>query len=248
MNEKATDGSERTRAWGRPRRVGRLFGCPGGLAGAACTLLTLTIALFAEGGGERTVMELPEPVQSGVMSVEEAIARRRSVRSFAENALPPDQISQLLWAAQGITERRRQLRAAPSAGATYPLETYLVTGEGVFRYLPARHALERAAANDVRPALAEAALGQTWVRAAPASIVFAAVPERTTGRYGRRGMVYIFMEAGHAAQNVHLQAVALGLSSVPVGAFNDDEVASVVGLAEGEIPLYIVSIGKQAAR
>jgi len=183
------------------------------------------------------------PSVKGTVSVEETLARRRSIRTFKSDRLTLDQISQLLWAAQGITERRRGLRTAPSAGATYPLTTYLVTDQGVFMYDPQKHALLPKRAGDVRPALAEAALGQSWVREAPASIVFAAIYERTTGRYGGRGQRYVHMEAGHAAENVHLQAVALGLGSVPLGAFDDENVAEVLGLGREERPLYIIPVG-----
>jgi SagB-type dehydrogenase family enzyme len=187
---------------------------------------------------------LPQPRSKGPLSVEEAIAGRRSVRSYAPQGLTDEELSQLLWAAQGITERRQGLRAAPSAGATYPLETYVVTAEGVFHYEPAGHALRATRAGDVRTKLAAAALGQEFVRRAPVTIVLAAVPERTTRRYGRRGLTYVHMEAGHAAQNMHLQAVALGLGSVPVGAFDDDAVTEVLGLPPAQIPLYLIPVGR----
>lgn len=187
---------------------------------------------------------LPKPKTKGTMSVEEAIAARRSVRSYSNRALAEEEISQLLWAAQGITEERRGYRSAPSAGATYPLETYAVIPEGVFRYDPQQHALNEVKAGDVRGRLARAAYDQWFIGEAGATIVFAAVPQRTTQRYGTRGQMYIHMEAGHAAQNVHLQAVALGLGSVPVGAFDDDAVAAVLGLPRGQVPLYLVPVGR----
>ncbi|MCX8108831.1 MAG: SagB/ThcOx family dehydrogenase [Verrucomicrobiae bacterium] len=178
------------------------------------------------------------------MSVEEAIVSRRSIRSYSGVPLTDDELSQLLWAAQGITDTRRNYRAAPSAGATFPLETYVVTQTGIYRYDPPRHALEELKTGDLRRKLASAAYEQSFVAEAGATIVFAAVPQRTTQRYGTRGHMYIHMEAGHAAQNVHLQAVALGLGSVPVGAFDDDAVASVLGLPRGQIPLYLIPVGR----
>ena len=187
---------------------------------------------------------LPQPDTKGTVSVEEAIAKRRSVRSFTNAALTDTEISQLLWAAQGITDKASGHRAVPSAGATYPLETYLATTEGLFRYLPEKHALEQISAKDVRSDLAKAALGQRFIKSAPATIIFAAVPTRTTGRYGERGLRYIYMEAGHAAENVHLQVAALGLGSVPVGAFSDDEVAKVLNLPKDEKPLYLIPVGR----
>jgi len=197
---------------------------------------------------DATVQTLPAPRTKGTTSVEETLAQRRSVRRFEPDALTVGQISQLLWAAQGVTQERRGFRTAPSAGATYPLETYLVTADGVFKYAPARHALVPRKREDVRPALAAAALGQPFVRTAPASVVFAAVYERTTRRYGGRGERFVHMEIGHAAENIHLQAVALGLGSVPVGTFDDDAVARVLGLGKDERPLYIIPIGIPSRR
>jgi SagB-type dehydrogenase family enzyme len=191
-----------------------------------------------------TVEVLPLPKRTGAVPVEEAIGRRRSVRSFENRDLTEQQISQLLYAAQGITDTSRSLRAAPSAGATYPLECYLVTREGVFRYLPAEHALEAVKKRDVRQELGKAALGQSCMSSAPAVVAFTAIPERTTGRYGDRGHRYIYMEAGHAAQNVHLQAVALGLGSVPVGAFDDDAVCKALGCGGKEKAIYLMPVGR----
>jgi SagB-type dehydrogenase family enzyme len=187
---------------------------------------------------------LPDPNTKGTVSVEETLARRRSVRAFRSDPLTAQQVSQLLWAAQGITQKRRGFRTAPSAGATYPLNTYLVTADGVFLYEPQRHALRLKRKGDIRKALCDAALSQPSVRQAPASIVFTAVYERTTNRYGARGRQYVHMEAGHAAENVHLQAVALGLGSVPVGAFDDDDVARLLSLGRNERPLYIIPVGR----
>lgn len=187
---------------------------------------------------------LPQPVKDGEISLEKAIEARRSVRSFSGAPLSESELSQLLWAAQGITEKNRNLRAAPSAGATYPLNTYVFSANGVFKYDPVQHALANVHDEDMRERLSEAALGQGFVRSAPVSVVFTAVPERTTRRYGSRGMMYIHMEAGHAAQNIHLQAVALGLGSVPVGAFNDKQVSALIGLKGSETPLYIIPVGR----
>jgi len=194
------------------------------------------------GGGK--VKSLPQPKQTGDVSVEEALSKRRSVRSFSGKRLSDAELSQLLWAAQGITDKGRGYRAAPSAGATYPLETYAVTPDGIFRYLPREHAIEEVRKGDFRGELAVAALGQLFVRSAPLTVAFTAVPERTTRRYGQRGNMYIHMEAGHAAENIHLQAVALGLGSVPVGAFDDKAVAEVLGIPKEEKPLYLIPVGR----
>lgn len=201
-------------------------------------------ALAANEGNENSMIKLPQPETKGKISVEETIAKRRSVRSYNGAPLSDKELSQLLWAAQGITDAAHGFRAAPSAGATYPLETYVVCASGVFHYNPKGHALRKIMENDLRADLSSAALGQTFVRKASAVIVFAAVAERTTGRYGKRGLMYIHMEAGHAAQNIHLQAVALGLGSVPVGAFDEQVVAKVLKLPADQTPLYLIPVGR----
>lgn len=190
--------------------------------------------------GEGT--ELPPHREVGQMTVEDAIARRRSVRSFSPEEPGLEPAAQLLWVAQGITSEDG-LRAAPSAGARYPLETYLACPYGLFHYEPAKHAITKAQVEDVRAPLASACFGQTFIADAPLSVIFAAVHERTTSRYGDRGIRYVYMDVGHAAENVHLQAEALGLGSVPVGAFDDDAVAEVLRLPSDQRPIYIVAIG-----
>jgi len=199
---------------------------------------------------------LPAAKTKGEMSLEEAIAKRRSIRAFSSRTLTMEQISQLAWAAQGITDSKRMLRAAPSAGALYPLELYFVTSEGAFHYLPVRqahrpelvegaedHSLAQLATADLRSPLAAAALGQNSVASAPLDVVIAAVYERTRKKYGNRAERYVHLEAGHAAQNLLLQATALGLAGVPVGAFDDEKVAAVLSLPDDQQPLYIIPIG-----
>lgn len=206
--------------------------------------LIACLCFAGRSGAEMNAVQLPEPSLEGDVSVEETIQRRRSVRSFRPDALDKEKISQLLWSAQGVTEVGRGLRAAPSAGATYPLELYLVSEDGVYNYAPDGHALEPVKPGDARSSLARAALGQGFVAQAPVSIVVAAVYERTAGRYGtERGERYVHIEAGHAAQNIHLQAVALGLGSVPVGAFDDAGVSEVLSLPEHHAPVYIIPVG-----
>ncbi|MHC4497567.1 MAG: SagB/ThcOx family dehydrogenase [Planctomycetota bacterium] len=189
-----------------------------------------------------TVTVLPEPDKNGSMPLERMIGMRRSRRDFAAQALTIEQIGQLVWAAQGQDERSRY-RTCPSAGATYPLEVFVVTADGLFRYLPDKHTLEKLADQDLRAALASAAWGQQFIEAAPLTLVFAAQFSRTTGRYGKRGVRYVCMEAGHAAQNVHLQAEALGLGSVAVGAFDDASVGGVLSLPRQFEPIYMVTVG-----
>jgi SagB-type dehydrogenase family enzyme len=190
-------------------------------------------------------LSLPAPVERGSISLEEALRRRRSVRSFAESSLTVRQISQLLWAAQGVTSPEG-FRTAPSAGALYPLEVYLVTSQQVARYEPARHRLIPHLAGDQRPPLARAALGQEAVARAPALFVIAAVPSRTAAKYGSRAERYVALEAGHAAQNLLLEATALGLAGVPVGAFDDSAVAGALHLPSNQEPLYLLPVGQPA--
>lgn len=169
--------------------------------------------------GDRIV--LPKPSLRSERSLEELLAARRSIRHFAPAALSDVQLSQLLWAAQGIVSPQG-LRTTPSAGALYPLEVYVLLAEGLYHYRPDRHELRRRRAGDARQALCRAALSQDAVTLAPAVFVFTAVERRMVSQYGSaRTPRYIHMEAGHAAQNLLLQATALGLGGVPIGAFHD---------------------------
>lgn len=186
---------------------------------------------------------LPSPRTHGGGSLDDALAHRRSVRTFAPTKLSPDEIGQLLWAAQGITDPSLGHRTAPSAGALYPLELYVVADDGAARYVPRGHAIQRIAEGDLRSKLADAALDQDAVREAPAAIVVTAVPERTARKYGSRAERYVALEAGHAAENVLLEATALGLGAVPIGAFDDEDVRSVLRLPPDEQPLYILPVG-----
>jgi SagB-type dehydrogenase family enzyme len=188
-------------------------------------------------------VELPRPRRTSEVSLEEAFAARRSLRTFAQRPLDQAQLGQLLWAAQGITGAGGRGRTAPSAGALYPLELYVATAEGLFRYEPRAHSLERRLARDPRPELAKAALGQESVRQAPAVFVISGVEARTRAKYGARARRYVHLEAGHAGQNLLLQAAALGLGAVPVGAFEDDQVRRVLSLPAGEAPLYLIPVG-----
>ncbi len=192
---------------------------------------------------------LPVPRHEGDVSVERALAARRSLRRFAREPLPLAAASLLLWAAQGVTDRDGH-RTAPSAGALYPLETYLVAGAvsglapGVYRYDPRRHRLALAKPGDPRQDVARAALDQDWVGEAPAILAIAGVYRRTERKYRRRAPRYVHMEVGHAAQNVYLQAEALGLGTTVVGAFRDEELARALGLPERTVPLALLPVGR----
>lgn len=198
---------------------------------------------------ERVTVKLPAPVYNGSMSVEGALLARQSIRKFKDASLTVAEAAQLLWAAQGVT-RNGRYRTCPSAGALYPLETHLVAGNvdalepGLYRYRPAGHELLRLGTIDMRRRLAEAALGQSMIANAPVTIVLCAVYERITRKYGERGLRYTFMEAGHAAQNIHLQAVSLDLGTVVVGAFQDGKVKDVLNLGADEEPLYLMPVGR----
>lgn len=193
---------------------------------------------------------LPEPRFESQVSLEETLLGRRSVREYADLPLSLEEVSQLLWAVQGITSDWGG-RTAPSAGALYPLEVYLVVGDvdnlevGVYKYQPQEHALVRVGDGDVRTELASAALGQSFVAEGAIDIVISAVYERTTRKYGDRGVRYVHMEAGHAAQNICLESVALDLGTVTIGAFSDERVMDILGMPESEIPLYIMPVGRK---
>ena len=194
-------------------------------------------------------ISLPAPRQDSGFSLERALHERRSVREFGKTALTQEEVSQLLWAAQGITSRDG-LRTAPSAGALYPLELYLVAGNvqnldpGIYKYASPGHKLKKIMPGDQRRVLAAAALNQDCVANAAAVLVFTAVERRTTRKYGSRGVRYMHIEVGHAAQNVFLQATALGLGAVVVGAFDDDRLRETLKLPEGEAPLYLMPLGR----
>lgn len=196
------------------------------------------------------VIPLPAPALDSSMSVEKAISMRRSVREFKNIPLSISEVAQLLWAAQGITSPDGG-RTAPSAGTLYPLEIYLVAGNveslqaGVYHYLPFKHALIQTIQEDVRTKLTKAALDQNAVNSAPASIIISANYQRTTGKYGERGARYVHMEVGFAAQNIYLQAESLGLGTVFIGAFYDDQVKDVLKLPEQEEPLGLMPVGEK---
>ena len=197
------------------------------------------------------VVKLPRPELEGKVSLEEAIAKRRSVRRYRAEPLTLSQLSQVLWSAQGITAGGG-LRAAPSAGATYPLELFAFVGKqaidgleaGIYHYEVDSHSLVCSQRGDLRRELARAALDQGFIVSAPVDIVICAIYTRTSYTYGRRGERYVHMEVGHVGENIHLQAVALGLATVEVGAFDDEEVRKVLDVEERIKPLYIMPLGR----
>lgn len=194
-------------------------------------------------------IDLPKPKNQSHVSIERALWERKSTRKYTDEPISLSEIGQLLWAAQGIT-RQGYRRPAPSAGATYPLELYLITREsdelqeGLYHYVPSRHHLHCIRSGDFFQALCSAALDQEMITNAAAVIVITAIYARTTDRYHDRGDQFVHMEVGCAAQNIHLQAVSLDLGTVFVGAFEDDNVSDVLGLPHDTIPLCLMPVGR----
>jgi SagB-type dehydrogenase family enzyme len=195
-------------------------------------------------------IKLSKPMYDSDVSIEKVLLRRRSCREYKKEPLTLDEVSQLLWAMQGVTDPEG-FRTAPSAGALYPLEVYVVAGnvkdlsKGIYKYKPEGHGLVKIVEGDKRSELGIAALRQDWVKAGAAVIVLSAVYERTTIKYGERGKRYVHMEVGHAAQNAFLQAVSLNLGTVIVGAFDDREVRRVMSMSDKEQPLCIMPVGRK---
>jgi len=195
------------------------------------------------------IIKLTEPVLNGAISVEKALAARRSVRSYAALPLTLTELSQILWAAQGLSGPSG-LRTTPSAGALYPLEIYILVGNvtglpsGIYKYGCVGHVLLRTGENAKRAELFDAALRQNPIKSAPVILIICAVYERMTAKYGHRGIRYTDMEAGHASQSVYLQAESLGLVTLAIGAFHDSKVKKIVNMTEAERPLYLMPIGK----
>lgn len=194
-------------------------------------------------------VRLAEPRQDSGISLDRCIRQRRSVRGFRGRALSRGELSQLLWAAQGITGPEAT-RAVSSAGALYPLELYVVAGDvaslpaGVYHYLAGRQELVLTAPGDRREKLVAAACDQDWIATASVIICIAGVFERTTVKYGQRGRGFVYIEAGHAAQNLMLQAIALGLGTTIVGAFSDADVKRLLHLDADETPLCLLPVGE----
>ena len=234
---------------GLVRRALLVSGARAVLLGTSALVLTMAQISIAKSDDPLREITLQDPDQEGGLTLEAALAKRRSVRGFARGSLTLAEISQLLWAGQGITSRAG-FRTAPSAGALYPLEILVAAGQveglpdGVFRYQPSKHTLEPVGPGDRRAQLSAAALSQTWIRDSAAVLTITATPRRTTWKYGERGLRYVYMEAGHVAQNICLQAASLDLATTPVGAFRDDEVHRVLEMSPGTEPIYLLPIGR----
>ena len=198
---------------------------------------------------ETDVIPLPEVAMESDTSIEQALSKRRSVRDYRDESLSLKEVAQILWAAQGVTDTMG-FRTAPSAGALYPLECHLISGNvenlpsAVYHYSVQQHTLTQVAEGDKREEISRAALYQMWIAEAAAVIVLSAVYERITSKYGERGIRYTHMEVGHAAQNICLQSIPLGIGTVVVGAFDDEEVQQILGAPANVKPLCILPLGK----
>jgi SagB-type dehydrogenase family enzyme len=193
-------------------------------------------------------VKLHKPGVLDISSIEKLIKKRRSVRRYTDRELSESVISRIVWAAQGISSKDG-LRTSPSAGALFPLDVHVVAGEGsglepgTYRYIPDEDVLVQEIEGDMREKLSIAALSQPMIKNAFVSIVISAVYPRITSKYGKRGIRYAHMEAGHAAQNVYLLGTELGIGTCAVGAFDDEEVKKILKLPANEDPLYILPLG-----
>ena len=234
--------AEMIRGWAM-RRFRHVFA----LFALAALMLPVSEQLGAQ---VKAMIRLPEPRFKSPTSIEEALLGRRSIREYEQGVLSLEELAQLLWAAQGVTAPGGY-RTAPSAGALYPIELYVAVGNvsgvpaGVYRYDPLAHRLVLGLSGDRRKDIYTAALTQGSIRSAQAVLVFTVLYERTTGKYGQRGIRYAQLEVGHAAQNVYLQCVSLNLGTVAIGAFSDEGVRKAIGAENGEMPLYIMPIGRR---
>jgi len=227
--------------------------CSGELKMKRLIIFLITISLvstfaLAQRRNRRTqkIIQLPQPRLTGSMSLEQALVTRRSVREFLNRNLNYSQLGQLAWAGQGITEENAGLRTAPSAGAIYPVTLYFATEQGLFVYKPQGHTLDQVENKDIRADLSKAALNQSAVADAACDIIIAGSVKQVGAKYGRNGRTFAVLEAGHIAQNIHLQAVALGLGSVPVGAFEDGTVRKTCRMPRELEPFYIIPVGYPA--
>ncbi|MCK8824039.1 SagB/ThcOx family dehydrogenase [Fuchsiella alkaliacetigena] len=219
-------------------------------------LLSFKLEIFNSRNADALVdnsesIELPAPQTDSQISIEKALSKRRSIREYTEESLSLKEVSQLLWAGQGITDQQRKFRTAPSAGALYPLEVYLVVegvkelSAGIYHYQPAEHQLVKLSSEANKEEIYNAALNQEPIIDAPVNIIITAVYERTKARYGTRGERYAKIEVGHAAQNIYLQSTALDLGTVIIGAFDESRIAEILQLPDNKKPLAIMPVGKK---
>ena len=212
---------------------------------------------------KENIIKLPAPYHDGKVSLENALNNRRSIREYSEDSLSISEISQILWAAQGITQKIENplsywrgeqwmggLRTAPSAGGLYPIELYIAVGkvkglsQGLYKYNPQQHTIINVLEGDKRVDISNAALKQSCIRRGAVSIIIIGVYKRTSFKYGKRAEQYVQIECGAVCQNIYLQSYALDLGTVFVGAFKDDSLKFTLNIPEDEYPLGIMPIGK----
>ncbi|UCC59029.1 MAG: SagB/ThcOx family dehydrogenase [Candidatus Bathyarchaeum sp.] len=199
-----------------------------------------------------TKIKLPPPKHAEAMSVDDAIRKRRSIRAFSQKPLTMKQLSYLLWASTGVQRKENgyEFRTAPSAGALYPIETYVIVNrvsgleKALYHYSIKSHLLEELERGDFSTRIARAALGQEMFQGAAAIFVWTAIFDRSKWKYRQRAYRYVYLDAGHIAQNLALSATSLGLGSCQVGAFYDDEVNNIVGVdGAEESVIYLSAVG-----
>jgi SagB-type dehydrogenase family enzyme len=205
----------------------------------------ITLLVFSHSSGQEAttapkIIELPAAKLDGTVSLEKVLATRRSIRQFTDEKFTPEQIGQLAWAGQGITEKNRGLRTAPSAMASYPIKLYLATHSGLYVYLPEKHALQVITETDVRQKLSR----QPSVAKAGCDFVIVARTRNTSAKYGDRADKWTILEAGHIAQNILLEATSLGLGGVPIGAVDPNAVGKLCELPDNMEPVYLIATGQ----
>ena len=207
---------------------------------ALIILLVFSNSRGQEAAAALKIIELPAPKLDGAVSLEKALATRRSIRQFTDEKFTPEQISQLAWAGQGITEKTRGLRTAPSARASYPIKLYLATHSGLYVYLPEKHALQVLTETDVRQKLSR----QPSVAKAGCDVLIVSRVRNTTAKYGERADKWAILEAGHIAQNILLEATSMGLGGVPIGGFDPNEAGKLCNLSDDMEPVYLIATGQ----
>ena len=207
--------------------------------------------LYKEYSGHRKIALHP-PVPNGSTSIDEALKRRKSIRQFSTKSLNEKQLSYLLWASTGVQrqEGEHEFRTAPSAGALYPIETYLVVSsvedipQGVYHYSIGSHALEELNAGDFRRAITIAAMGQRMCMEATVVFIWTAIFQRSKWKYGQRAYRYVYLDAGHIAENLALSATSIGIGSCHIAAIFDDEVNEILGVdGSDESAIYMTVLG-----
>lgn len=216
--------------------------------GLALALLALAPLHAAAEATPRATVALPAPKHDGDVSIEKALMQRRSVRKLAPAPLTLEEIGQLCWAAQGVTDDKGH-RTAPSARGLYPLELYVLAGSvqglapGLYHYEPARNALTLLAAGDGRADFEHKGVGQAWVATAPAIFVISGAVGKMAN-LKERGLEFMWVEAGLAAQGFFLEASAMKLGSTFVGGFRPQEAHAVLALPDSEAVLAVLPVGR----